>query len=182
MHPKASIDIIPKSQQFQRAYANTKINAKMMIQIYALKSTETSKKKKNFYQMLAVYKQYFIITYFIKGPDELDKYACLAGTKLMAQPLQLCYVELQLNKLFFEKNFFLFLLPPIIPLVKLKMTVTDSEFPLGYFYIVSKMNDLVIDLRGPETATVSLLYIYKIIILLTNNTLFQSYFSLLLKS
>lgn len=42
------------------------------------------------------------------------------------------------------------------------MTVTDSEFPLGYFYIVSKMNDLVIDLRGPETATVSLIYtLYK---------------------
>ncbi|GAA5817173.1 hypothetical protein MFLAVUS_010715 [Mucor flavus] len=35
------------------------------------------------------------------------------------------------------------------------MTVTDSEFPLGYFYIVSKMNDLVIDLRGPETATLA---------------------------
>lgn len=37
------------------------------------------------------------------------------------------------------------------------MTVTDSQFPLGYFYIISKMNELVIDLRGPETATVSYL-------------------------
>lgn len=36
------------------------------------------------------------------------------------------------------------------------MTATDnSGFPLGYFYIISKMNDLVMDLRGPETATVS---------------------------
>lgn len=35
------------------------------------------------------------------------------------------------------------------------MTVIQSQFPLGYFYIISKMNELVIDLRGPETATVS---------------------------
>jgi hypothetical protein len=34
------------------------------------------------------------------------------------------------------------------------MTVADNGFPLGYFYIVSKMNELVIDLREPETATV----------------------------
>lgn len=41
------------------------------------------------------------------------------------------------------------------------MTVTESQFPLGYFYIISKMNELVIDLRGPETATVSLAFLFK---------------------
>ncbi|KAL7308905.1 hypothetical protein PS15m_011045 [Mucor circinelloides] len=37
------------------------------------------------------------------------------------------------------------------------MTVLEnSAFPLGYFYIVSKMNDLVLDIRGdPEKATIS---------------------------
>lgn len=38
------------------------------------------------------------------------------------------------------------------------MTVPEnSTFPLGYFYITSKLNDLVLDIRGePEQATVSL--------------------------
>jgi hypothetical protein len=38
------------------------------------------------------------------------------------------------------------------------MTVPEnSAFPLGYFYIVSKLNNLVLDIRGePENATVSL--------------------------
>lgn len=37
------------------------------------------------------------------------------------------------------------------------MTVPEnSAFPLGYFYIVSKLNDLVLDIRGdPDKATVS---------------------------
>ncbi|KAF7728494.1 hypothetical protein EC973_006047 [Apophysomyces ossiformis] len=34
------------------------------------------------------------------------------------------------------------------------MTVTDSAFPIGYFYIISKMNGLVIDVHDPETADV----------------------------
>ena len=34
------------------------------------------------------------------------------------------------------------------------MTIAENQFPLGYFYIVSKMNDLVVDLREPETAAV----------------------------
>jgi hypothetical protein len=34
------------------------------------------------------------------------------------------------------------------------MTVPENTFPLGYFYIVSKLNELVIDLLEPETATV----------------------------
>lgn len=36
------------------------------------------------------------------------------------------------------------------------MTVTENQFPLGYFYIVSKMNELVLDIRDPENATVSI--------------------------
>jgi hypothetical protein len=39
------------------------------------------------------------------------------------------------------------------------MTVSENTFPLGYFYIVSKMNELVIDLREPETATVRKEYV-----------------------
>ncbi|KAI8076412.1 uncharacterized protein B0P05DRAFT_545780 [Gilbertella persicaria] len=34
------------------------------------------------------------------------------------------------------------------------MTVPEDSFPLGYFYIVSKMNDLVLDLRDSQHATV----------------------------
>lgn len=36
------------------------------------------------------------------------------------------------------------------------MTATKSDFPIGYFYIISKMNGLVLDIRGDvETAAVS---------------------------
>ncbi|KAI8380322.1 hypothetical protein BD560DRAFT_387860 [Blakeslea trispora] len=34
------------------------------------------------------------------------------------------------------------------------MTVPEETFPLGYFYIVSQMNGLVLDIRDPENATV----------------------------
>lgn len=37
------------------------------------------------------------------------------------------------------------------------MTVPENQFPLGYFYIVSKMNELVIDIREPENAAVCFL-------------------------
>ncbi|CAO3641717.1 unnamed protein product [Mucor hiemalis] len=35
------------------------------------------------------------------------------------------------------------------------MTVPENQFPLGYFYVVSKMNELVIDIREPENAAVA---------------------------
>lgn len=35
------------------------------------------------------------------------------------------------------------------------MTVSDTSFPIGYFYIISQMNGLVLGIRGDqETATV----------------------------
>ena len=36
------------------------------------------------------------------------------------------------------------------------MTVPEDTFPIGYFYIVSKMNGLVLDIRDPENAAVSI--------------------------
>ncbi|KAG0178972.1 hypothetical protein DFQ28_004686 [Apophysomyces sp. BC1034] len=34
------------------------------------------------------------------------------------------------------------------------MTVPENTFPIGYFYIISKMNSLVVDVHSPETADV----------------------------